>query len=367
MAQTDEKIKKDKLTAGDKCAFGNMIFAKTTKEGWTLATKALAVTYIDLSEKYGCAFASQPYLQFRTGMSQSTLSRANKVLKESKLFELRYLSDDSLEVTPNLERIRAEYEKYQEEERCFKQERKDKERKAKKSSDDSTIVKMTGAIVKMTEGHRQNDVHILSTESLHSNPSKFSHTASDEAVEIGTGSEDERPAGAPADGEHIKAMTEYVECLSQQEFIRVLEESLPAYVPFDEHRPQRDPARASENQFKKLMRLGWNRLEILQGVEAYLREFDRHDNSREFHGNGKSGKTLGGLLADMVGQCNPEYRNMPNGEMFDGWHIPSRFLIDKPVQPPAAGNDNQHASERWQAAGDLYGTYGGECDPNDPF
>lgn len=165
------------------------------------------------------------------------------------------------------------------------------------------------------------------------------HTASGEAVETGSDSEDERPSGAPADDEHIKARTGYVEGLTQPEFLRILEEDMPAYVPFDEHRHQRDPARASEYQFKNLMRLGWTRLEILQGVEAYLREFDRHDHSSEFHGNGKSGKTLGGLLAEMVRQCDPEDRNMPNGELFDGWHIPRRFLTDKPI--PTAANDDQ--------------------------
>jgi hypothetical protein len=116
MAQTDEKIKKDKLTAGDKCAFANMIFAK---KGWTPATKMLAVTYIDLSEKYGYAFAGQWYFEFRTGLSKRTMSRANNTIEESGLFELRYMADDSLEVVPNFERIRAEYEKYQEEERRF--------------------------------------------------------------------------------------------------------------------------------------------------------------------------------------------------------------------------------------------------------
>jgi hypothetical protein len=142
----------------------------------------------------------------------------------------------------------------------------------------------------------------------------------------------DRPSGGPAEDE-------YVESLSQQEFLQMLEGNLPDYKPYDEHRPQRDKERANQFQFQNLMRLGWKRLEILKGIEAYLRDYDRHDHSTEFHGNGKSGKTLGGLFADMVRQCDPEDRNMPNGELWDGWCIPERFLRREADGP--ASNDNE--------------------------
>src|ERR1700722_8393278 len=99
MSQT---TKKNQISAGEKCAFSNMIFAK---EGWTPATKMLAITYLDLSEKFGHSFARQPYLAFRSGLSKRTMSRANRTIENSGLFAIEYQLDDSLVVVPNLERI----------------------------------------------------------------------------------------------------------------------------------------------------------------------------------------------------------------------------------------------------------------------
>nr|AWL92110.1 hypothetical protein CIT37_07780 [Bradyrhizobium ottawaense] len=99
------------ITAGSKCAFMNMIFAMDG-EGWTPATKTLAVTYFDLSEKEGHAFAGRKYLSFRTKVSLDTISTANGVIKKSGLFSIKQRANKSVLAKPNMAAIEAEYEKY---------------------------------------------------------------------------------------------------------------------------------------------------------------------------------------------------------------------------------------------------------------
>ncbi|MET4320344.1 hypothetical protein [Bradyrhizobium sp. RT5a] len=356
MARDDDRIKKQKLTAGDKCAFGNMIFAKTKKEGWTPATKVLAVTYLDLSEKCGYAFARQPYLQFRTGMSTRTMSRANNVLKESKLFDLRYLTDDSLEVVPNLERIRAEYEKYQEEERCFKQERRDKKSGTTDLSSQTTppvnsvdtpTDKMSGAADKTAGGRRQNGGHIPSKEALYPNPSNCFHTHSDERAETGSGFGKDRPSGGPAD---VLDAIDFSACVDD------LEKSLPPFERFGDFK-QVDRERSRRGaiyQMRKLARLGWNLDEIRQFVEAYRRDYDEQAKTN-FKRNGQCGKTLASLLAYLVDQCGPSRND--DTCMINGWKLPERFFHEpQPVRRGAADNDNQEPVTKPRS---RYGTYGG--------
>ncbi|WP_038976504.1 hypothetical protein [Bradyrhizobium japonicum] len=370
MAQTDEKAKNDKLTAGDKCAFGNMIFAKTKKEGWTPATKVLAVTYIDLSEKCGYAFARQPYLRFRTGMSTRTMSRANNVIKESKLFELRYLPDDSLEVVPNLERIRAEYEKYQEEERRFKQERQDKKALSSQTTppvvpDDNPVDNMSEVIDKMSGGHRQNGGHNPSRKSLHPNPSKGFPPRSDERGQTGSGFGNDSPSGISA----VKLnRIDFTECVLE------LEKLLPAYNPFGGHEDKpvnlERSRRGAIHRMEELYRLGFTMDEIREFVEAYRRNYDEEKKAGFWKAADKCGKTLSGLFIRLLDQCGP-LRDNAAGTIY-GWQVPERLLYKELDHPQPKAADMVHTEppeddeERWNYSPDDIARYTAPPDDDQP-
>jgi hypothetical protein len=183
--------------------------------------------------------------------------------------------------------------------------------------------------VSLTQGSKPGVLNPLST------------THSCERAEISQGSGEDRPAGAPADDD----LTAIVE---------KLEKGLPAYDPFDDHKPV-DRERSRQGAIvalRKLLRIGWSVPEIESYLDAYRRDFNdvAKRAASTFH---PCGKTLASHLWHLVTQCGPD-RNDDIGEVVTGWKIPARLL-------PNAANENLQPPAR------RYGTYGGECGPDDVF
>jgi hypothetical protein len=107
-------MSKSKLTAGLKCKYNAMIFAHSML---TNSSKILAAVYLDLSELEGHAFAGQPYLCSRTGLSTSTLTTSNIELVASGLFAIQYRPNHASKVTPDLERFASESLRFKEHDR----------------------------------------------------------------------------------------------------------------------------------------------------------------------------------------------------------------------------------------------------------
>ena len=180
------------------------------------------------------------------------------------------------------------------------------------------------------------------------------HTHSDERVETCSGS-GEDPSGAPAD---VLDGIDFSACVVELEKNLPPFEAFNDFKPLDQKRLQR-VRRGATFKLKELCRLGWNLGEIRQYLNAYRRDFDEQAKTN-FKRNGQCGKTLAGLLSQLVYQCDPETRNNEDGEIY-GWHIPNRFLQRKGDKP--ALNDNAKLD---RASGDG-STYGGESDLDAPF
>lgn len=296
---------------------------------------------------HGHSWASREKLAERLGRdSVTTITTATKELKACDLIIIKRRPNATSLIRPNWKKIRQI---------------------AMSSSADQQEVDSEGQKTVLPEDQKvelpedqKTGPYSIDRDSADRHSTDQVFTAPHGAVETLDVPPESHPSGAPADDEHA-ARTEYVEDLTEPEFLRVLEENLPAYNPFENYKPQRDKDRAARYQFAALMRLGWKRLEILEGIEAYLREFHHHDSS-SFHGNGACGKTLGALLAHMVQQCDPDSRNTPDGAMWDDWHLPSRFRQDEQPKPDQTqseaadiGNPDhppEYDAESWQYSPD---------------
>jgi hypothetical protein len=173
-------------------------------------------------------------------------------------------------------------------------------------------------------------------------PNPLSTTHSCERAESSQGSGMDCPSGTPADND-LAAIVER------------LERDLPEYDPFGHHKPvdRQRSRRGAIIALRDLLRIGWTIPEIESYLDAYRRDFT--DTAKRaassFH---PCGKTLASHLRHLVTQCGPD-RNDDIGEVVTGWKIPARLFL------PNAANENAIQPAP------CYGTYGGECRPNDVF
>lgn len=320
------------ITAGSKMAFVNMILALKSK-GWTAATKMLAITYFDLSEKKGYAWARRKYLQLRTQTSLDTISKANGVIEASGLFSIQYRANNSLRVTPDLDAIETAYDKYvadhaefkrleaewwNPDDRCDEESNPDEETTS--AGGDGNSVEVDGysgeGRRKIRGGSSENPSRNPSIHSLHQNPlSKRSsfRTRSAERVKTRSGSRKEGPSGSPAGNDELR------------QFIAELHTVLPDHEPFDE-RDDRKPFNAERSrrgelpQLGKLIKAGWTKDEVREMVETYVQS--ARNDAVKFD---PTFKTLSTIFAELLYKTHDKNRS-EGDEEFYGLRLPERFL-----------------------------------------
>lgn len=328
------------ITAGSKMAFSNMIFAKQQK-GWTPAAKILAVTYFDLSEKLGYAFARRKYLQFRTKTSFDTISTANRIIEASGLFSIKYRANNSLWVTPNPDAIEAAYQKYVADHAEFKRleaewwnpdderdEESDSGTETTSSGVDGNSIEVGGnsdeGSRKIGRGLSENPSRNPSIHSLHQNPpSKRSsfRTRSAERVKTRSGSRKGRPSGSPAGDDDLR------------QFIAELHTILPDHEPFDGD-DDRKPFNAKRSrqgelpQLRKLVRAGWTKEELRDMIENYVTE--ARDEATNYD---PTFKTLASIFGELLYKTQDQNR-FEGDEEFYGRRLPERFLYLSPPEKP---------------------------------
>lgn len=314
-------------------AFSNMIFAKQEK-GWTPAAKILAVTYFDLSEKHGYAYARRKYLQFRTKASFDTISTANRIIEASGLFSIKYRANNSLRVTPNLHAIEVAYDKYKADHAEFKrleaewwsaEEARDEESDAGDTRRTFRVVDGNSDEVdgnfdegsrKIRRGSSKNLSRNPSKDSFHqdsrSSPSSF-HTHSDERVKTRPGSPRSRPSGLLAGDDDLR------------QFVAELHTILPEHVPFgDDDRKPFNAERSRQGelpQLRKLIRAGWTKDEVRDMVEVYVQSA-REDAGGDYD---PTFKTLSSIFAELLDKTMDQ-NSFEADEEFYGRSIPERFL-----------------------------------------
>ncbi|MEH2510172.1 hypothetical protein V1291_001526 [Nitrobacteraceae bacterium AZCC 1564] len=325
------------ITAGNKCAFANLIFAMDGKD-WTSATKMLAVTYFDLSEKEGYAFATQEYLEFRTNLSRRTMNRANAVIENSGFFRLKYLPNNSLEIIPDLRAIEDGYSRYQAAHAAFIQERKDKwtameyglNEERRSNEDDGGATNCREGSDKLSVGYRQNGAHNLSMESLPPNLSmRTIPGASHPGVAHRTLKKD-RASGVDRHGRK-KLAGGYQQSREEadQDWIE-LNRILPETSEDAEHQPREDSAKGAKVHWFQLLRSGIPSRRIVLAAQAY-----------------KDRKPVGQWVCGVAGFLT---------QHFDPEQLPDGTYPDDKQQAevaPAAANDNDDLLPVQKASGDY--------------
>ncbi|WP_187387957.1 hypothetical protein [Bradyrhizobium sp.] len=339
------------ITAGSKMAFSNMIFARQGK-GWTPTAKILAVTYFDLSEKKGYAYARRKYLRFRTQASFDTISTANGVLEASGLFSIKYRANNSLRVAPNLDAIEIAYENYVVDHANFKR-LEDEWWNPEDGRDEESVAGTIGTTLRGVDGKSdeadgnsdegRRKIRRGSSENPSRNPSRYSlqlsppsklsfPTRSDERVKrtdlaVGKG----RPWGGPARNDDLV------------QFIAELHTILPDHVEYDgvDDRKSFDAERSRHGELpnlRKLIRAGWTKDEVREMVEACV-QVARDNKSRAGSDFILSYKTLSAIFVELLDKTNDRAIREGDDEFY-GRRLPERFLL-KPEDQQANANDNQ--------------------------